>query len=212
LKIVKPNRAGLLQIRTTLVNRPWSILSWTSGIAAAAFILYYGLQVPLGAKIDLGAQFVLTEWPGPQLFPFFYAKPITWFSYFAFLYWAFGLESQKPHLLRLSPRTRRALFIVTSVVAFGALYEIFFNFALWSAFMDVSGVLSSTCNASPPACSPDALANKFPSTLTNPINLVFATKVVTTVFALSIYSLWFLNRLEKETEARNVSPWTQERT
>jgi len=212
LKIVKPNRAGLVQIRATLVNRPWSILSWTSGIAAAAFILYYGLQVPLGAKIDLGAQFVLTEWPGPQLFPFFYAKPITWFSYFAFLYWAFGLESQKPHLLRLSPRTRRALFIVTSVVAFGALYEIFFNFALWSAFMDVSGVLSSTCNASPPACSPDALANKFPSTLTNPINLVFATKVVTTVFALSIYSLWFLNRLEKETEARNVSPWTQERT
>ena len=212
MKIVKPNRAGLVQIRATLVNRPWSILSWTSGIAAAAFILYYGLQVPLGAKIDLGAQFVLTEWPGPQLFPFFYAKPITWFSYFAFLYWAFGLESQKPHLLRLSPRTRRALFIVTSVVAFGALYEIFFNFALWSAFMDVSGVLSSTCNASPPACSPDALANKFPSTLTNPINLVFATKVVTTVFALSIYSLWFLNRLEKETEARNVSPWTSERT
>ncbi len=192
MKIVKPNRAGLLQIRTTIVNRPWSILSWTSGIAAASFILYYGLQVPLGAKIDLGAQFVLTEWPSPTFFPFFYAKPITWFSYFAFLYWTFGLESQKPHLLRL------------------AFYEIFFNFALWSAFMDVSGVLSSTCTG--PNCSIDALANRFPATLTNPINLVFATKVVTTVFGLSIYSLWFLNRLERETEARNASPWAQART
>ncbi len=204
MKIAKPNRIGLIHLRATLVNRPWSVLSWTSGVVAASFILYFGLQVPLGAKIDVGQQFVLAEWPDPKVFPFFYAKPITWFAYFAFLYWSFGLESQKPHLLRLSPRVRRALFIITAVVAFGAFYEIFFNFALWSAFMNVSGVLSSTCSGT--NCSPDYLANRFPATLTNPINLVFATKIVTTVFGLSLYSLWFLNRLERETEIRNPNP------
>ena len=199
-----------MHARATILNRPWSILSWSSGVFAASFILYFGLQVPLGAKVDVGAQFVLAEWPDPHVFPFFYAKPITWFSYFSFLYWAFGLESQRPHILRLSPRSRRAMFIVTGVIAFGAFYEVFFNFALWSAYMDVSGVLISTCTGL--QCpSPDTLSNRFPATLTNPINLVFATKIVTTIFALALYSLWFLNRLERETENRNLSPWAQTR-
>ena len=213
MKIVKPSRAGiLLHARTTILNRPWSVLSWSSGAVAASFILYFGLQVPLHSNIDVGAQFVLSEWPDPKVFPYFYAKPITWFSYFAFLYWTFGLESQKPHLLRLSPRVRRAMFIITSVIAFGAFYEIFFNFALWSAYMDVSGVLTTSCTLPPAQCpTPDSLANRFPATLTNPINLVFATKIVTTIFALAIYSLWFMNRLERETEERNLSPWSQNR-
>ena len=182
---------GYLELRETLLRRRWSLLSWGSGLVAMFFILYYGLQAT--ANPQVGAQFVLAEWPDPKISPYFYAKPITWFVLFSFLYWAFGLESNRERFLRFSPRTRRFLFIVTATVAFGAFYEIFFNFTLWSALMVV------TQNCSTPPCNPDVLANSFPA-LRNPVNLVFATKVVTTVFGLSIYSLWYLHRIERELE------------
>ncbi len=187
MKIERPSKMGFLDLRNVFLRKRWSILSWGFGIAAMTFILYYGLQATTNPQV--GAQFVSSEWPDRNMFPYFYAKPITWFVYFSFLYWAFGLESNRERLISLSPRTRRFLFIGTSVVAFGAFYEIFFNFMLWSALYVV------TCPT--PPCDPDVLGNSFPL-LRNPISLVFATKVVTTVFALSIYSLWFLNRLERE--------------
>ncbi len=161
-----------------------------------SFILYYGLQATTNPQI--GAQFVLSEWPSPAISPYFYAKPITWFVLFSFLYWTFGLESNRDRFLRMSPRTRRFLFIVTATVAFGAFYEIFFNFMLWSALM----VVIQTCET--PPCNPDLIANSFPS-LRNPINLVFATKVVTTVFGLAVYSLWYLHRIDRDLEQERWS-------
>ena len=198
LKIARPGKFGFLDVKGIIRRRPWSILSWGSGIAALAFILFYAIQAATNPPAAVGAQFVLSEWPDPKISPYFYAKPITWFSYFSFLYWTFGLEAQRQRFLNMSPRIRRFLFIVTSFVAFGAFYEIFFNFTIWSALM----VLTQNCPT--PPCNPDELANKFPA-LRNPINLVFATKIVTTVFGLSVYSLWFLHRVEKETE-RRLSP------
>ncbi len=193
LKVWKPNRYTWIELRALFYRRPWSILSWASGLMAISFIVYYGLQAATSPQV--GAQFVLAEWPSPKISPFFYAKPITWFSYFGFLYWAFGLESNKQRLTNLSQRWRRFAFITTAFVAFGAFYEIFFNFMLWSAFE----VLSNACTNQP--CNPDVLANNFPA-LTNPVNLVFATKVVTMVFGLATYSLWFLHRVEKDAEKR----------
>ncbi len=187
-----------MEFRAILQRRPWSILSWSSGLIAASFIIYYGLQIPFSTTV--GAQFVLSEWPDPKISPYFYAKPITWFAYFSFLYWAFGLESFKNRFLSLTPKIRRLLFVVTSTVAFGSFYEILFNFTLWSALM----TLTNNTSCPMPPCNPDRLANTFPA-LRNPVNLVFATKVVTTVFGLSIYSLWFLQRVEKETEKRSLN-------
>ena len=180
---------GYLELRETFLRRRWSILSWGSGLMAMTFILYYGLQATTNPQV--GAQFVLAEWPDPRISPYFYAKPITWFVLFSFLYWGFGLEANRERFLSLSPRTRRFIFIITATVAFGAFYEIFFNFTLWSALM----VLTQNC-ATPP-CNPDVLANSFPA-LRNPVNIVFATKVVTTVFGLSLYSLWYLHRIERD--------------
>ncbi len=187
-----------MEFRAILQRRPWTILSWSSGLIAASFIIYYGLQIPFSTTV--GAQFVLSEWPDPKISPYFYAKPITWFAYFSFLYWAFGLESFKNRFLSLTPKIRRLLFVVTSTVAFGSFYEILFNFTLWSALM----TLTNNTSCPMPPCNPDRLANTFPA-LRNPVNLVFATKVVTTVFGLSIYSLWFLQRVEKETEKRSLN-------
>jgi len=197
MKPERLTRMGYVELRETFLRRRWSILSWGSGVIAMAFIIYYGLQATTNPQI--GIQFVLAESPDPSISPYFYAKPITWFMIFSFLYWTFGLESHRERFLRVSPKTRRFLFISTATIAFGAFYEIFFNFTLWSALM----VLTQTCPA--PPCNPDLLANSFPA-LRNPVNLVFATKIVTTVFGLSVYSLWYLHRIEKDLDRDQSLP------
>ena len=91
------------------------------------------------------------------------------------------------------------MFVITAVIAFGALYEIFFNFMLW-------GALDVLCNVpSPTLCTPDQINNPFPN-LRNPLSLTFSTKVVTLVFALAIYSLYFLHRIDKEIDRRTPIP------
>jgi hypothetical protein len=162
-----------------------------------AFIVYYGLQATTNPQI--GIQFVSAEWPDPSIFPL-YAKPITWFAYFSFVYWAAGLESNKEHFLRLSARARNMLFLVTALVAFASFYEIFYNFMVWLALE----VLTTNCIPYP--CNPDKVASIFD--LKSPLNLVFATKIVTTAFGLSMYSLWFLHRVDVETERQNQTKTT----
>jgi len=191
LKAQKPEWLSMAEFRYLVQKRHWSLLSWSSGIMAMVFISYYALQIPLGNQ-SIGAQFVLSEWPPPGVSPYFYAKPITWFSYFSFLYWAFGLESFRTRFLNMSHRSRRFLFIGTAFVAFGAFYEIFFNFTIWSALLSV-------CSTAP--CNPDTLVNIYPN-LRTPLNLTFATKVVTTVFGISVYSLWFLHRVERDLDRK----------
>lgn len=143
--------------------------------------------------VNIGQQFVLTEFPPQSISPWFFAKPITWFSYASFLYWAFGLEAQRKHFLGFSDGRRRFLFAITALIAFGALYEIFFNFMLWGALEAVTGG------------NPDLLNNPYPG-LRNPLSLTFATKIVTLVFAMSAYSLYFLHRIEREIEKRTPIP------
>ena len=191
----KPGRKRLTEIRSFIDRRPWSFLSWSAGLTALAFIVFYGLQATTNPQV--GIQFVQSEWPDPSIFPYFYAKPITWFAYFSFVYWAAGLESNKEHFLKLSPRARNLLFLGTGLVAFGSLYEIFYNFMVWLALE----VLTTNCLPYP--CNPDKVASIFD--LKSPLNLVFATKIVTTAFGLSMYSLWFLHRVGVETERRNLS-------
>jgi hypothetical protein len=197
LKVQKPSWISAVEVRDLIQRRPWSILSWGAGIIALAFIGYYGILSISNPPTDVGAQFVTAEFPPPSVSPWFYGKPITWFVYAAFLYWAAGLEAQRIHFLNFSDRTRRFLFIVTALIAFGAFYEIFYNFMIWSALE----VLTQTCNG---PCSPDVISSRFPD-LPKPLNLVFVTKVVILVFSLSVYSLWFLYRVDKDIERRNLT-------
>jgi hypothetical protein len=192
----KPDRLRLKELRSFIEQRPWSVISWISGLTAMAFVIFYGLQATTNPQV--GIQFVQSEWPDPRIFPYFYAKPITWFAYFGFVYWAAGLQSNREHFLGLSSRFRNMLFLGTALVAFASFYEIFYNFMVWLALE----VLTTNC--SPYPCNPDRLASVFD--LNAPINLVFATKIVTLTFGLSMYSLWFLHRVDVETERRNQTP------
>ncbi len=92
------------------------------------------------------------------------------------------------------------LFLGTALVAFASFYEIFYNFMVWLALE----VLTTNCLPFP--CNPDKVASIFD--LKSPLNLVFATKIVTTAFGLSMYSLWFLHRVDVETERRNRTTTT----
>ncbi len=194
MKVQKPTWFSGYDIRGFAVRRPWTILSWASGIIALAFMGYYGIQALAKPPTIIGQQFVLTEFPPPSMFPWFYAKPITWFCYAAFLYWAFGLEAQKKHFLRFADGTRRFLFVITALIAFGAFYEIFFNFMLWGALEAVTQ-----------GGNPDFLANIYPD-LRNPLSLTFATKIVTLVFGMAVYSLYYLTRIDKEIDRRTPTP------
>ncbi|TMI16897.1 hypothetical protein E6H33_03390 [Candidatus Bathyarchaeota archaeon] len=189
----KPASPRFAELRSFIERRPWSVISWSAGLSAMAFIVFYGLQATTNPQV--GIQFVQSEWPDPSIFPYFYAKPITWFAYFSFVYWAAGLESNKEHFLKFSPRARNMLFLVTALVAFASFYEIFYNFMVWLALE----VLTTNCRPFP--CNPDQVASIFD--LRSPLNLVFATKIVTTAFGLSMYSLWFLHRVDVETERQN---------
>ena len=91
------------------------------------------------------------------------------------------------------------MLVVTAVIAFGALYEIFFNFMLWGALE----VLANNCAV--PPCNPDFASNPWPN-LRSPLSLTFSTKVVTLVFALSVYSLYFLHRIDKEIDRKTPTP------
>src|SRR3989442_4034514 len=197
----KPSRQGLTQLRSFIETRPWSVLSWSAGLTALAFIVYYGLQATTNPQI--GIQFVSSEWPDPAICRYCYAKPITWFVYFSFVYWAAGLESNKVHFLKLPSRFRNFLFLGTAVVGFASFYEIFYSFMVWLALE----VLTTNCRPFP--CNPDQVASIFD--LKSPLNLVFATKIVTTAFGLSMYSLWFLHRVDVETERRNQTATTLDR-
>jgi hypothetical protein len=74
--------------------------------------------------------------------------------------------------------------VMMALFAFGSLYEIFWNFAIWTALMAIAG----------PLLHPDLLANVF--NVPRAVNLVFATKIVVLVFGLSLYSLYFIHRVK----------------
>ena len=167
------------------------LLCYTFGFLALALVLVYGSKAIFEGIGPVGESFVNEELPAPNFnvlgFPI-YAKPITWFSFFSFLYWAFGLETWRKRFLNMKPIYRRLLFPVVSLVAFGSAYEIFFNFGLWTALMSITGMLG--------VLNPDVLVNIF--NVPRAINLVFATKICFLVFGLSMYSLFFLLRVDKE--------------
>jgi len=172
------------------------LLCYAFGFLALALVLVYGSKAFFEDIRVVGESFVTEELPASHFrilgFPI-YAKPITWFSFFSFLYWTFGLETWRERFLNMKPMCRRLLFPIVSLVAFGSLYEILFNFGLWTALMAVTGTLG--------ILNPDVIVNVF--NVPQPINLVFATKICFLAFGLSTYSLYFLIRVDKEVkEAR----------
>src|SRR5260370_31227994 len=97
----KPGSPRLDELRSFIERRPWSVISWSAGLSAMAFIVFYGLQATTNPQV--GIQFVQSEWPDPSIFPYFYAKPITWFAYLVSYTWP-QASNQTKNIFSSSPR------------------------------------------------------------------------------------------------------------
>ncbi len=159
----------------------WLVISIISGIIALNITLHYLMKYP-NFKI-YGEQFIMDEW-NPIIFIQF--KPITLMYFFTFLWWGSLLQYLKPILSKMNKNLISFAILISFLVLFTSLYELFFNFSLWGALMTVSDVMN-----------PDILYNKFPNSDT-PVSLVYATKLIILIFSISAYSIYFLHNLSEE--------------
>jgi hypothetical protein len=158
----------------------WLLLSACCGIAASGLTIYYVLKYP--KPTFYGEQFILDEW-APIMFIQF--KPITLIFIFLFLFYTSLIQHFQGRISSLSSEVRRFLMIISFLVATASIYELFFNFTLWGALMVTTGV-----------ANPDILINKFPNPQTA-VSIVYASKIVLLIFAASIYSIYFLYRIDE---------------
>jgi hypothetical protein len=100
-----------------------------------------------------------------------------------------GLELARPIMLKYSHSTYSylTLFVFVGTALCG--YEVMYNFAVWIGQLSAASIAG--------IFNPDILLNSFPNP-SIPWNLVFATKLTTTILASGIYSLYFIHSLEKE--------------
>jgi hypothetical protein len=140
-----------------------------TGVIILIIVAYYFLNpkevAGIGSQlVDLpnGRPF---EIPSPSVF-LFYVKPIT-ILFASGVIFSFSLCSlSERYIARYAPRWLRVLLLLFSALLLAmGIYEVFFNFSLWSALI-----------ASNPGVSPDLLTNDYPiSTVMN--NLAYATKI-----------------------------------
>jgi len=121
------------------------------------------------------------EIPPPSVSPYFHFKPVTLFfaAAIVFSYSFFSLFEKRITNL---PGYLRSLLLTLAVLGLGvSVYEVLFNFTLWSVLM-----LSQTGN-------PDHVVNGYPGGILQ-INLVFATKTFVALLFLSIFAIDSLRR------------------
>jgi hypothetical protein len=163
-----------------MVDRRWISISIACILCLAGIILW-GIKAHPGVRF-YGEQFILDEW---RFMPFIQFKPITLIVYLGFLAWASFLEGVEDFFRSARRGFLKLATILSALISFGSLYELFFNFSLWGALMAVTDV-----------ANPDALVNRFPTAETA-VSLVYASKLVLLIFASSTYTLYFLSRISK---------------
>ncbi|MGC8961147.1 MAG: hypothetical protein ACP5K1_01715 [Candidatus Bathyarchaeia archaeon] len=130
----------------------------------------------------VGENLVLME---IHLFPGFYLKPITLFTYSFFLMFAFGLYSP-PTLRRvrgLPPTALRFFYVIAWFTALASGFELVYHIVLWSAALSVQGLQN-----------PDIVVNVWPQN-EFPINVVFSSKLVFMIFIISLMVIDYLRRV-----------------
>lgn len=178
----KPGAESILNdssARYTIPRDMNNVLSISFGILAVVVLLAYSVRAT--APYIVGENLVLAE----IYLPGFYAKPITLFTYFFFLSYAFGLNSQisRSRFLRMREQAFESIYILAWFFVMVSGFEVLYQIVLWSAGLSVQGLQN-----------PDIIVNWWPA---NPyaINVVFAAKLVVLLFAMSCFSLDYLRRI-----------------
>ena len=155
----------------------------------------YGIVAELTGHISVvGATLVDFEFPPPSISPI-YAKPISYLMVAALALVFSGLELAKPHMSKFSKSQMSFIRLIAFVGIVLAGYEVLYNFAIWTAEIATNsllGVLNPDILLTPPLVTPNPRA---------PLNLVFATKLSTTLLAVAVYVFYVVRQIERNTEA-----------
>ncbi len=147
--------------------------------------MYYMIKAYIsGNFIPIGTSMVNSE---ITIIPhIIYAKPITIFIFVIFIGYVLTLISLTERAIKWSETDYIFIDALAFFSIFLSLYEIFFNFSLWTALIasisDMGIVLRNI----------DLLYNKFPKPELS-CNLVFATKIFYLIFLMGIVTLYFTN-------------------
>ena len=182
-------------------TRIWLAISIVFGAAALAIWLYvtFGLAF---SEAAFGQRWTATEitlfrlplgsMPGvPEdvELPFQF-KPVTGFTILAFLWVVAAFQSLKPQFASMPSSRREVIVMVAFLVCLVAGYEFIWNIAMWFTKLAYMGPISSM----PFKELVDTVTWE---TFYYPVNLTFATKMFGCVFAIAVYAIHFLARLEK---------------
>lgn len=176
------------QPKTLEEKRVVQILLIISLIAILAILVFY-VTAPNPSHI-IGNQLVNSPKGGPEEFPSasispIYAKPITYLfaAGVVFGYCVFSLG--QGFINKKIPRSLRTLILIVSILLLAAgIYEVFFNFSLWSSMMSNQ--------------DPDLAVNMWPIN-SYKVNLAYATKMCLLWVIVAFFStMTFKSSLESE--------------
>lgn len=165
----------------------YKVIAGVSAVTIAVVCLYALTTYLRFGSEAVGDVLVKFEFPPPDLFPLFYAKPVTWLSVSVVAFWFSLLQLLRPRAAKISPFRRTVLQFIAFLIVSVAIYEVLFNFSLWSALMTSNDLRGSL--------NPDVLINPYPNPEI-PWNLVFATKIYTAALVMSLYFFYYLHRLQ----------------
>jgi hypothetical protein len=165
------------------------VLSLVFGLAALVVIL--APTVTSTPPYIVGENLVLAE---VQVLPGFYMKPITFFQYSFFL--CFGFALYAPHVrawfMRVRPGILRTVYLVAWLIALGSGFEVMYHIVLWSASLAAEGFTN-----------PDTVVNPWPRN-PYPLNIVYAAKIVVLIFAMALFLIDYINRVDRARTTRQT--------
>ncbi len=147
----------------------------TYGVATSA--LYASGSIPV-----IGQNMINVSWPLPYL-----AQPVDYLSVASVIFFYTAIRLWQNKVAQWSHLELASLQLVAIVVAFASAYEIMYNFMLWGSYFSVQ-VLTDSVTANP---------NFIVSPGSTPWNLVFATKVFSSLFVISGYTVYFLRKVHQ---------------
>lgn len=165
-------------------------------LAVIVFLTMFGLveamkEYTMTGIVTIGEWFVELDWP----FAYF-AKPVSYLTTSLIIFSALHFELHKDAFRKLSPSVRKTFFLLAVIGAFISFYETMYNFSIWNALITrdvMKGIMRI-----------DYLNINYPNPKI-PWSLPFATKLFSAFLVISLYFLYFMNRLESELKERG--PW-----
>jgi len=168
----------------------YNIVAWVSGLILLA-VLAYGIVSTIlasGGVVDIGATFVNVDFPLP-----FLAKPVTYLSIASVTFFYSTLWVWEPRIAKWSRLKLSAIQFFAIVVAFASAYEVIYNFMLWGAIYSAQVLIGDL--------NPNVITSPSTSPSVIPWNLVFATKMFSSLLFIGAYTAYFLRRVHSRRPA-----------